>query len=93
MYLTLDEIVCDVLLYKLTETAKQELRRLEYDDLIQLHRTFGRDIRNEYKLWDENNPLTMKNYQAVVVDNVDVNPKHPDSVSMQIIRQVWRKLQ
>ena len=48
---------------------------------IHMEIEFKRWIRNFYKLWDKNNPLTLKNYKEEIIKGADHNPKHPDNVS------------
>jgi hypothetical protein len=52
-------------------------------DLITLHHTLGRSIRNEFHLWDNK-------WEPVIINNVDHSEEHPDSISMRIITEVWR---
>mgnify|MGYP003403348229 CR=1 FL=1 len=56
------------------------------NELVQFVHTLGRDIRNEFGLW--NKPWTPE-----LVGGVDVSPNHPDFVSMTIIEAVWESLQ
>lgn len=93
MFTSVDEIVEDILLYNLDEKAKHEFRTLAEEDLIYLHSGFGREVRNQYQLWEPSNPLTMLNYTPQIEDGVDVNPKHPDAVSFDVIKEIWRRLQ
>ena len=93
MFMSLDEIVDDIFLYKLTEGAKQAFRKVGEEDLIHLHHTFGQTIRFEYQLWSDENPYTMLNYVPEKVDGIDVNPKHPDNFSQQVIKTIWKRMQ
>lgn len=88
-----EEIIEDMLLYKMAEADKAQLKAMTEKDLIQLHHSFGRWIRNHYKLWDENNPHTLLNYEPVMIEGVDCSEKHPDAVSMAVIEGMWKKLQ
>lgn len=94
-YLTLTEIVHDIV-YNMHEKDREYLLALPKKDLIKLHHTWGQHIRNFYKLWDPNNPLTMKDYEPVVAIvggiECDVSPKHPDAISSKIMSEVWTKL-
>lgn len=78
-YLTKDEIIEDVI-NNLCKEDKEYLKSVTHSEsqLITLHHSFGRDIRNRYKLWDKNNPYT-KN-------------QHPDNFSYDIIVEVWKRL-
>ena len=61
------------------------------EQLIGLHHGYGRWIRNHYKLWDSNNPYSMLDYQPELIDEVDHNKKHPDSISMRIIEKLHQR--
>lgn len=76
-----------VSIYKtLTDKDIAILKETAFEDLIQFHRTVGRDIRNKYKLWEYQwEPL-------VGDDGVDYSPNHPDAISMRIIEHVWRRV-
>ena len=57
------------------------LKSILEKDLIGLHHSFGTWIRNNFKLWAADNPLTEGYMQ---------NPdKHPDEVSFNLIKDVW----
>lgn len=56
---------------------------LKKENLISLHHTVGRDIRNKYNLWDKNNPYTNGIYPFGYL--------HPDQFSQYVIEQVWEK--
>lgn len=62
-------------------------------ELIQLHHSFGRWVRNWYGLWRENNPLTTLEYVPEVVNGTDVSSRHPDAVSMRLIEDLYKRLQ
>ncbi len=87
-YKTLDEIV-QAVFEDLQPSDFDVLKQVQRDDMIQFHHSVGMFIRNQYLLWDENNPLTMLNYEPQVVNGMDENPKHPDAVSQEILRRVW----
>jgi hypothetical protein len=55
-------------------------------DLIEWHSSLGRDIRNNYGLWEND-------WEPELVDGVDYSPNHPDAISMSIINEVWRRVQ
>ncbi len=56
------------------------------DKLIQYHATLGRDIRNEFKLWETE-------WIPDIRRGVDCSPDHPDQISMKVIEEVWTLLQ
>ena len=79
-----DEIVAD-LEAKLDDASRAALKNIKFSNLIGLHFTAGRAIRNEYKLWDPLNPY---------IDASDVEgDRHPDQVSQKVIEELWRRLQ
>lgn len=57
------------------------LKAVKKEDLIGLHHTAGQWIRNNYKLWSPENPLT----QGYETDE----SKHPDEVSFKLLTEVW----
>ncbi len=87
---------------------KQYLLAMKEDDLASLHHTLGQHIRNFYRLWDPENPYTMKDYKPMYVSaeqygkmigekfvgdiQVDANPNHPDQFSQRVILALHRKL-
>jgi hypothetical protein len=79
-----DEIVEELyqILLSSNQSTIDEFKNTPKEKLIIYHHTLGRDIRNNYKLWDI--PWTPE-----IVDNCDISPNHPDSVSMDIIERVW----
>ena len=73
--------------FKLIEDLKKDatevinIRLLRKEDLIGLHHSFGQWIRNNYKLWSPDNPLT---------SGYETNPdKHPDVISQKLIEEIW----
>lgn len=75
------EDIADELVMKLGSDEREFLIEIGEDDLIMYHHTVGRYIRNEYGLWEENNPYSNK------------AGKHPDAVSQEIITMIWKKVQ
>ena len=86
-YLTKNEIIASEW-KRLSEDEKLAFGRIKEIDLILLHHSYGRLIRNKYFLWAADNPLTMKDYEEMIEDGCDVNPNHPDHVSMNIIKEL-----
>jgi hypothetical protein len=68
------------LLAKMDKPSKDVVASTEEDDLILFHRTWGAGIRNAYRMWDN----------AALCESC--GHEHPDSASMAIIREVWRRL-
>lgn len=78
MFLSIDEIICDIIAERLCNDDIQYFRGCTDGDLLMEHLSFGMWIRNTYGLWDANNPLT------------EVNPapdsnKHPDNCSSTVM--------
>lgn len=71
--------------YEAPEDQRQEFLACAFDKLVNYHHTLGREIRNEFGLWQES-------WIPDLVDGIDMSPEHPDAVSMYIIGQVWKKL-
>jgi len=65
---------------------RREFKSMSKDQLIQYHHSLGRDIRNEFGLWQYDWVPQLEN-------GFDMSPDHPDSVSMRIIEQVWQNEQ
>lgn len=55
------------------------------EDLFALHHGTGRNIRNTYNMWDENN------LHSVLDD--PMHEMHPDQRSHAVIEKVWERLQ
>jgi len=61
-------------------------------DMIDLHSTLGRNIRNDYFLWSEDHPLSAPWYadpKSHVIDGIDHHPNHPDATSMKVLERLW----
>lgn len=88
--MTKDEIVEDLHRKILTEWPVENRNAFflaPYGDehvWAKMHHGFGMWIRNNYELW--NTPWTPE-----IRDGVDYSPDHPDSISMTIIKEVWKK--
>lgn len=88
-YLSFDQMVEDLMLYRMDTRTKQLLAQCTEEDIDELHRSLGRILRHQYNLWDGSNPETMLNYKPVMVNGVDMNPKHPEAVSKRILLTAW----
>jgi hypothetical protein len=79
-----DAMVATVSNWLKEEKPENRLRFLQTpkDKLVSYHHTLGRDIRNEFKLWDAEWKPDMR-------DGVDCSPDHPDQLSMRVIETVW----
>jgi hypothetical protein len=67
----LDDLIKNEYSHNILENTREEL--------IRLHHSLGRDIRNEYGLWN-------RKWTPELKDGVDYSPNHPDAISMTIIR-------
>lgn len=75
----------------LTELSNSDMDRIRNTDsgyLIHLNSTLGRDIRNNYGLWDYPYKPNID-----IATGIDYSPKHPEAVSMTIIKNIWNILQ
>lgn len=79
-----EEIVLDLLLYKLSEDDKKKFRSLGEDELQSLHTDLGKALRDHYRLVDDDNPYV-----------VPGNPYHlnyPDRFSLRVVCRAWSRL-
>lgn len=81
------EEMAEATLSELDEYDKKYIIALgEREQLHRLHQGLGRDIRNEYNLWE-------RPFEPQINDEgVDVSPEHPDAVSMQVIETIYEQL-
>jgi len=79
---TVDDAV-DRLMAVLDDEHKLFIAAMQEEDLINLHFSLGTDIRNAFRLHDQNSPL-LKSLGLFV---------HPDDASMLVINALWRSLQ
>jgi len=77
-FMTVDEIVAD-LKNNMDDKGIEAWTSIKKEDLIKLHSTVGRTIRNTYRLWEVNHPA--------VPEWV-----HPDEASMKIMEKFWDTL-
>lgn len=71
--------------HKGTASDQQKFLTTPKDNLHRYHDSLGRAIRNEFKLWETH-------WTPEIVNGVDHSKDHPDSVSMQVIEQVWMRM-
>ena len=75
-------------LVSMSNASMNYIRKQTSTDLTALNSTLGRNIRNDFGLWDfpwEPN--------IDLATGVDYSPNHPEAVSMDIIRSIWNILQ
>lgn len=91
MYRSLDEIVTDMMLYKMSESVKQFFKALPYEGrgYEDLHKL----IRAAYSLDDIANPYTIGSYTPNLIGGVDHHPNHPYNFCGRIIHTIWKRLQ
>lgn len=76
-----DRIVKEII-GKISSVDKERLRCMKPEELIRLHHTFGRWIRNYFHLWGGDIQSLQK----------ETSEMHPDDISMIIIEKVYKKL-
>jgi len=62
--------------FQILKEDREWIKKHDMADLIQLHHTVGRWIRNTYGLWHPNNPYVVKD---------DLGEGHPDGISQKCI--------
>lgn len=85
MNMSEEQIVDDIIATKLSANDFAFLKSFQKENLIALHHSFGRSIRNTYDLWQ-------RDWVPEIEDGIDVSPNHPDAVSMRIIETVWERI-
>lgn len=75
---TEQEIIDDLI----KDDNSKKILENKYDDLILLHHSLGRYIRNNYKLWEHDWVPQLEN-------GVDMSPNHPDAISQRIIVKLY----
>ena len=85
--MTREEILEEVFRWYLETEEKQQysFKNCKKENLVTYHNSLGRNIRNEFKLWDVD-------WEPEIVNGVDISPNHPDQVSFDIIVEVWKKV-
>lgn len=80
---TLKEVL-DIIISEISLLDKTYIKKTKEDDLIQFHSDIGRQIRNRFLLWDGN--IMLAKDMGLPKDT------HPDEVSMEIIKALWKRL-
>lgn len=85
---TREEIVAEVISWFKESPVEAQVEFLECkeEDLVMYHHSLGRAIRNEFNLWE------IDWVPMIDETGTDISPAHPDSRSMFIIKEAWRKL-
>ena len=84
--LNIDQIINEVYgdFLSAPEDERAEFLAMQKSDLITLHHTLGRHIRNKYGIWSVN-------WEPEIVDGTDHSPNHPDNISFTVIEKVWER--
>jgi hypothetical protein len=96
----------DQIVDEIDESSIQCLRGMTIHELPTLHHSWGMAIRNEFGLWSADHPLTkhwhqkpeerdLRSFDGFTIQNcegVDYSKDHPDAISMEIMRAVWKKV-
>ena len=80
----------------LSEKDKNSLKNSAFNDLIQFHFSLGMWIRNKFSLWNHNKEMAIsliEKFPNCVIKLYDFEHVEPDSASMIIIEEVWKRLQ
>ncbi|MCP4650406.1 MAG: hypothetical protein GY853_10055 [PVC group bacterium] len=80
---TLKEVL-DTITRQMPLYEQVKFRETKEEDLIMYHFGLGRQIRNSFKLWEQNLPLLKDMDLPFVI--------HADEVSQKIIIALWNKL-
>ena len=100
IFMTFDQILNE-LYSELDQSELDELRSVSTPGgMISYHSTVGMHIRNMYKLWEPENPLTRQWFldnesgaiEAYIIVGVDYHPCHPDNVSQRLLEALWGKV-
>ena len=75
------EAAVNRMILEMTDETKESIRSMPDTDLIKLHHSMGRGIRNRFGLWKGNNELLK-----------DTGANEPDAASMFIIKALWKRL-
>ncbi|WP_407305803.1 hypothetical protein [Acinetobacter sp.] len=96
MYLhSISAIVDNIFDHHLDEEDILALKTTAASELPRFHLNWGMWIRNTYKLWAPDHPLTVKWHQFPdqrnIVDGIDMSANHPDAISMRVMEGVHKK--
>lgn len=61
------------------------VKMMPKENLISLHHSLGRYIRNMYKLWEHK-------WEPKIINGVDCAENHPDSISQRLIEEFHKRL-
>lgn len=80
------EVIDDLAIVRIeNEELYNEFANASSDELAFYHHTIGRNIRNIFGLWEHK-------WEPELVDGIDYSPNHPDAISMEVIKEVHRRV-
>jgi hypothetical protein len=95
LFNTEDQVVEDMV-KRVDLHSLNQLATFKKEELGQFHHTFGRWVRNFYRLWDPEHPLTRQWHldcksgtNDYLKKGVDYHPNHPDNMSMKLMYRLW----
>lgn len=69
------------------EENRQAFINMPAEDLgMNYHHSLGMQIRNHFGLWNYE-------WEPQIKDGVDCSPEHPDALSMQVMKTLWKSMQ
>lgn len=86
--------IADIVFADLDAVSKKEIAGVQTaEGMIAFHHSAGQYVRNTFKLWDADNPHTMIPLRHCKSEQEAASsPFHPDQVSHEILKEVWRKV-
>lgn len=92
---TTRERIAKELLFWIPRDEASMIREMSRDELVVLHHSLGRHIRNEFELWLPEHEVTAiwHTNQPSVDADVDDHPCHPDNFSFSVIERLWELYQ
>ena len=75
-------------LHEADPEVREDFLKSTKDELVKYHHGLGTRIRNSCDLWKDaiDDP-----WEPVIVNDTDYSPDHPDSISMRVIEEVWKR--
>jgi uncharacterized protein DUF6794 len=97
-YMSKEEIVKDCVARLEVEDVEM-LLTIPESEMGKYHHSYGMYVRNHYGLWHSDNPLTKVWFDACdnkdvtyILNGVDCHPNHPDNLSGEILKMIWREV-
>jgi hypothetical protein len=76
-------LITNKMLDKFTSKELEKFINTPKEKLVKYHDSLGRDIRYEFKLWENEWKPNIKN-------GVDHSEDHPEQISLKVIEKVWK---